>query len=282
MYHGYPINDKNWEFVQAAKRTMKKEFGANTPDIRMPVTFELAKAMYPYFNMNNYNDLVYYTMIVCAITGLLRTSEIFAKNKSVSPQAKTKASVKALWNRNLKSHMNNAKTAITHYTVTIRDTKTEKGHCDVEVVWAQGNFPVSPVDLITQYLHTRLRMQATHKQLSSAPEAPLFQLLDGSIVTTADIKKRWDILCARMGLNRKTHTIYSFRIGGATSLARRGVDHRIIQIAGRWTSDAYALYIRMTSNTMAQHQSTFLKAEVTNPDLVFAHENIPPNLLVRA
>ena len=68
----------------------------------------------------------------------------------------------------------------------------------------------------------------------------------------------------------------------ATSLARRGVDHRIIQIAGRWTSDAYALYIRMTSDAKAKHQNTFLNADVTHPDLIFAHENIPQNLLVRA
>ena len=282
MYHGYPVSDKNWEFVQSAKRTMKKEFGANTPDVRKPATFEFVETIYPYFNMNNYNDLVFFVTIVCAVTGLMRTSEIYAKNKKVSPHAQTKASVKALWNRNLKAHFNADKTQLTHYTCTIRDTKTEKGHCDVDVVWAKGKFPVSPADLLTNYLNTRIQLQKTNKQLSSQPTAPLFQLLDGTIVTSGDIRKRWDILCAKMGLDTKIYTIYSFRIGGATSLARRGVDHRIIQIAGRWTSDAYALYIRMTSDTMAKHQHTFLNADVTHPDLIFAHENIPQNLLVKA
>ena len=281
-YHGYPINDDNWQYIQMAKTTLYKKFGARTPNKRLPITFQMAEQMYPYFNMKNYNELVYYTMLVCAITGLMRTSEIFAKNKKVSPNSKTKASVKALWNRNLKSHLNSTGTDISHYTCTIRATKTEKGYCDVQVVWPKGKFPVSPADLITQYLHVRMKLSQTQPQLSLSPEAPLFQLLDGSIATIQDIKKRFNILGAEMKLDPTRYTIYSLRIGGATSLARRGVDHRMIQIAGRWTSDAYKLYIKMTPKMMAVHQRKFLQLEVKHPELVFMHEHIPQELLVQA
>ena len=281
-YHGYPVDDNDWDYIQMAKTTLYKKFGARTPNKRLPITFTMAGDMYQYFNMKNYNELVFYTMIVCAITGLMRTSEIFAKNKKVSPFSKTKASVKALWNRNLKSHLNKAGTKITHYTCTVRATKTEKGYCDVQVVWPNGNFPVSPAQLITQYLHLRMRLAKTHPQLSTSPTAPLFQLLDGSIATIQDIKKRFNILCAEMKLDPSRYTIYSLRIGGATSLARRGVDHRMIQMAGRWTSDAYKLYIKMTPKMMAIHQSKFLKLDIKHPELVFMHENIPPELLIQA
>ena len=44
---------------------------------------------------------------------------------------------------------------------------------------ANGRFPVSPAELITVYLHTRIKLAQTNKQLSSQPTAPLFQLLDG-------------------------------------------------------------------------------------------------------
>ena len=221
-------------------------------------------------------------MIVYAITGLMRTSEIFAKNKTVSPFSKTKASVKAPWSRNLESHLNQQKTQISHYTCTVRATKTEKGYCDVQVVWTNGKFPVSPAELIAQYLHLRMKLAKTHPQLSSAPDAPLFQLSDGSIATIQDIKKRFNMLCAEMKLDPSRYTIYSTRIGGATSLARLGVDHRMIQMAGRWTSDAYKLYIKMTLKMMAKHQSKFLQLEVKHPELVFMHENIPPELLIQA
>ena len=280
-YHGFPIDDTNWDYLKLAKATIKQRFGARTPNKRLPTTIELASDMYQYFNMNNYNDVVYYTMIICAITGLMRTSEICAKNKQVSPTSKAKASVKALWNRNLTSHTNKHG-IIEYFTCTIRATKTEKGYCDVETVWPKGPFPVSPADLMLHYLTLRLQLSKTQPQLSSKPKAPLFQLLDGTIVTIKDLRNRFNILCADMGLDPTRYTIYSFRIGGATSLAQRGVDHRMIQIAGRWTSDAYKLYVKMTPAMMAKHQTNFVSRKVTHPELVFMHENIPTNLLVQA
>ena len=141
---------------------------------------------------------------------------------------------------------------------------------------------MSPAQLITQYLHLRMKLAKTHSQLSTSPIAPLFQLQDGSIATIQDIKKRFNILCAEMKLvGPSRYTIYSMRIGGATSLARRGVDHRMIQMARRWTSDAYKLYIKMTPKMMAIHQSKFLKLDIKHPELVFMHENIPPELLIQ-
>ena len=56
----------------------------------------------------------------------------------------------------------------------------------------------------------------------------------------------------------------------------------MIQIAGRWRSDAYALYIRMSIKSMATNQADFLQRKITHRELVFLHQNIPPNLLVRA
>ena len=243
-YHGYPINDTKWYHLQAAKTTMETIFGANTPDQRLPVTFNLLTKMYPYFNMKNYNDFLIFTMMVLATTGLCRSSEIFAKNKQVSPTAKTRSSIKALWNRNLTPVKDDTTKRLKYYTCTIRATKTEKGHCDVDIVWGKGKFPIAPAQLLTQYLALRIMQLAkTHPQLSSAPHAPLFQLLDGTIVTVADMRNRFNILCKQMKLDMKKYTVYSFRIGGATSMARRGVGHKEIQIAGRWTSDAYKLYI---------------------------------------
>jgi hypothetical protein len=37
---------------------------------------------------------------------------------------------------------------------------------------------------------------------------------------------------------------YSFRIGGTMELLKRGVSHEAVKIQGRWTSDAWLLYIR--------------------------------------
>lgn len=282
LYHGYPVDDSNWHLFKQVKASIVNVFGANTPDKRLPITFEMLKKMYNYFNMANYNDIVIYTVMVCATTGLMRTSEICAQNKKVSPYSDKKASVKAIWNRQLTPHVDTKTGLITHYSCNIRATKNEKGKCPVDIVWAKGKWPVSPCDLMTQYLHIRMNMMKTNSRLSVAPQAPLFQMQNGSICSIYDMKKRFEELIHTMQLDMERYSIYSFRIGGATSLARRGVDHRMIQIAGRWRSDAYALYIRMTIKSMATNQAEFLQRDVTDRELVFLHQNIPPNLLVKA
>ena len=221
-------------------------------------------------------------MMVCASAGLMRTSEIFAKNKQVKPHKTDSPSTKALWNRNLTPYRDKKTQKISHYGCTVRATKTEKGYCDVEIVWAKGPWPVSPAELMTRYLQARIQKSYNNPNISLEPTAPLFQLDNGAIVTIKDMKKRFNILAKDMQLDLSKYNLYSFRIGGATSMARRGIDHRMIQVAGRWRSQAYALYIRMTPSMMARNQSAFLEMEVTNPELVFLHENIPNNMLVQA
>ena len=44
---------------------------------------------------------------------------------------------------------------------------------------------------------------------------------------------------------------HSFRIGAATVAARNGIPDHLIQALGRWTSNAYQLYIRTPSEALA-------------------------------
>ena len=44
---------------------------------------------------------------------------------------------------------------------------------------------------------------------------------------------------------------HSFRIGAATIAACNGIPDHLIQALGRWTSNAYQLYIRTPSEALA-------------------------------
>ena len=44
---------------------------------------------------------------------------------------------------------------------------------------------------------------------------------------------------------------HSFRIGAITVAARNGIPDHLIQALGRWTSNAYQLYIRTPSEALA-------------------------------
>ena len=56
------------------------------------------------------------------------------------------------------------------------------------------------------------------------------------------------MVSARIPGNFSSH---SFRIGAATVAARNGVPDHLIQSMGRWSSNAYQLYIRTPSDALA-------------------------------
>ena len=58
-------------------------------------------------------------------------------------------------------------------------------------------------------------------------------------------------------------------------MARRGVDHRVIQIAGRWKTDCYRVYTRLTPAMVAQRQQYFLSRPITDTSIIFDEDQIP-------
>jgi hypothetical protein len=89
-------------------------------------------------------------------------------------------------------------------------------------------------------------------------------------------------VAADTGLNLTSSDFagHSLRRDGATSLALRGVEERLLQLMGRWKSDSYKLYL---TTPMETFQSTAMMLQQTNPDLkerdlaaAAATEHAPP------
>ena len=55
------------------------------------------------------------------------------------------------------------------------------------------------------------------------------------------------------GIDAKKYAghMYSFRIGAATTAARKGISAEKIQTLGRWESAAYLLYIRLSREKLS-------------------------------
>ena len=78
-----------------------------------------------------------------------------------------------------------------------------------------------------------------------APHQPLFKLQDGSGYTgrmfNEDIKT---LLAGKIDDSLGPLTTHSFRAGMATMMAEAGCSDDQIQLAGRWSSDAFKLYVK--------------------------------------
>ena len=102
-----------------------------------------------------------------------------------------------------------------------------------------GRRPLCAVRAVMNYLALR----------RDAP-GPLFLLQNGQPLSR-NILTDWlrqIMASARVPGNFSSH---SFRIGAATVAARNGVPDHLIQSMGRWSSNAYQLYIRTPAEALA-------------------------------
>ena len=100
------------------------------------------------------------------------------------------------------------------------------------VIVGRNGSLLCPVEALLRYLHLR----------GSHP-GPLFIFQNGIPLTRSRLNSLLTMVLKVCGVNGD-YTGHSFRIGAATTAARAGVPDHLIQMLGRWSSDAYKLYIR--------------------------------------
>ena len=101
-----------------------------------------------------------------------------------------------------------------------------------------GKQVLCPVRALVQYLHLR-----------GAAPGPLFLHADGTPLSRHWLASSISSIFSSAGVPG-CFSDHSFRIGAATSAASRGIPDHLIKTLGRWSSDAYQLYIRTPVNTI--------------------------------
>ena len=88
-----------------------------------------------------------------------------------------------------------------------------------------------------------------------APEAedstPLFRRADGTALRREDVAEMVKYLMKAIGLNPDRFGAHSLRIGGATAALAAGVQPTLIRVLGRWSSDIYEIYCRLSLEAAA-------------------------------
>ena len=126
-------------------------------------------------------------------------------------------------------------------SVRIKSSKTDQFGEGVTLYLGKGCAPLCPISSMMQYLAIR----------SPAP-GPLF--VDDSnkpLTKQAFISKVHSALSAT-GMSTEGYKGHSFRIGAATTAAACGVSEHLIKTMGRWSSEAYHVYIRTPPNELTK------------------------------
>ena len=278
LCYGLPMDVDSWFNYKAMKRGIRNCFGGNSPDSRRPITWDIVANMINYMNFNLYDHVMLFTAMVLASCHLLRSSEFLAKNKTIKINKLDEASVKGLYISNLLPVLND--NGITkYYKLRLKATKTNR--MEVQIIVGRGNYPLDPVYWIEKMFDLRLKLADRYPRMKLKLDSPLFLFDNGKPLSLWDMGKFVPAILSCMNYDANEFSSYSFRIGGATSLARRGVPSWIIQIMGRWASEAYKIYIRLPDENLAALTQSNQNKDIIN-DQIFLHSDLPKDQLVNS
>ena len=120
----------------------------------------------------------------------------------------------------------------TCFKVHIKCSKTVPFCMGCDIYVGRGEGSVCPIRALGNFL-----------ALCGSSEGPLFTFSDGRPLTRQQLSSTVQSILHSAGYTG-SYSGHSFRIGAATTAAAWGVPDHMITTLGRWSSDAYQIYIR--------------------------------------
>lgn len=151
-----------------------------------------------------------------------------------------------------------------------KDLKLLKGkHAEVVLVGSGGGGFVDAVAELEQWLAERRRL--------GIPEGrPLFchTAKPWRGFTVSEVRDEVKRLMGLVGRDPRLYGAHSLRIGGATAALAAGVSPQMIRLMGRWSSDVYELYCRMSLQSAVGIGRAISSAMVTGVHEQFHDEHL--------
>lgn len=190
---------------------------------KVPITLLVLYAIRSQLNLASHDDIMLWAACCVAFFGFLRASEFtvpphgFLANKHLS----------------LKDISVDKQPIPDNVFMQLKYSKTDQFGKGANIVLARTDTDVCPVSALMSYLHVR-----------GPTPGPLFLLLNGMPLTKSRLNTRLQHILKQCGWPG-VFTLHSFRVGAATTAASLGFPDYLIQALGRWTSDAYKVYIKL-------------------------------------
>jgi integrase len=125
----------------------------------------------------------------------------------------------------------------------IKDSKTDKDRKGMWALLVRRGDELYPVKVFTAYTATVLQeLCIAGRKFALASKNGQWTARRMAAASFIGHIKHW---VAEIGLDAANYSGHSFRRGGTTAMYCAGVPENLIQIQGRWKSDAYKLYLQL-------------------------------------
>ena len=226
---GFPDPLLNCLRLQRVLRGVKRSQGSPVAQ-RLPITDSLLLVIHRALDFKLFDHCAFWAACMLGYFGFLRAAEFTVPNLAgFSPAIHLSVADIAV-----DSHQ-----SPTCLCVRIKASKTDPFRQGCHIHIGLGRAPLCAVHALLAYLSKR----------GKAP-GPLFLLASGQPLSRAILTDWLRQIFSTAGIEGNFSS-HSFRIGAATVAARNGIPDHLIQALGRWTSNAYQLYIRTPSEDLA-------------------------------
>ncbi|XP_068738045.1 uncharacterized protein [Montipora capricornis] len=229
--HGLPDPLVNCLRLQRLLRGIKRVQGPVSPR-RLPITVDHLKVIQCSLDLSTRDHVMLWAACCLAFFGFLRAGE-FTVNSAFDPH--THMTVSDLQADSLVNP--------SCFKVRIKCSKTDPFRAGCDIYLGRGSGSVCPITALGTYLSLR----------GSAP-GPLFLFSDGRPLTRQQLSSFLQSTLHGAGYSG-AYSGHSFRIGAATTAAARGVPDHLIKTLGRWSSEAYQIYIRTPVSSIVRVSS---------------------------
>lgn len=217
------------------------------PARKQPITLQILQEMRRRCNFSITHDRVLWGAAFMGYYFLLRRSEYLAEGKHKAKKYIIRGEDIRFENRFGHQVYNLAD--IEAVMVTFTGSKTDQfGNRTSRTLFRSGSSCACPV------LAARSLMENCSR-LNIPLSDPLCSVKPGAILSAKDMAVAIKQSATQLGYNPDQYGTHSMRSGGATALFSSGVDRLVIKLFGRWSSDTYEIYTRMSSHQVRAWQA---------------------------
>ena len=225
-----PPPQSSWLWLHYVLRGVKLSQTAR-PRVRLPITAAVLTRLYQVWSSSGdtYRVRLLWATACLAFFGFFRLGEILPTTSSSPPPLL------------LSDVAVDSRSAPSLVRVTVRRAKNDPFGKGVDVYLGKTDQLLCPVSAMVTYLAIR----------PTSP-GPLLVWCDSQPLLRDQFVQLVKAALTSAGVDHRLYSGHSFRIGAATSAATAGLPAHTIQAMGRWSSDAYLLYIRSSRESLAQ------------------------------
>lgn len=235
----YPYIKTNGQPMLQLQLVLKGIKKARLPKsiLRLPVTAMIMEKLFLVLDgraFGTYNDKLMRAAITMAYFGFLRCGEFTTLTNDFDAETNL-----CLGDVSISS------TDLNEAFIILKASKTDPFRCGHTIPYFKVECIFCPVKALSEFVTERSKFA---RDLT----APLLLFHDYSHLTRTKFLHMLHETCAQGGINGAGFLGHSFRIGAATTCAKRGVADHLIQSLGRWKSDCYKTYVHVAKSSIRE------------------------------